>query len=444
MPENQEKPVTVIKAGWLIDGIQDEPIRNALLVLNGKKIEAVTNTEQYQIPDNAEVIDADNCTVMPGLFDGHLHLTTINACSIANYRVGIFEMTPQLQSFYTLYHAHKCFEMGFTTLRDMGRESPYGHMTAEICAVRDAINIGLVPGPRIIACGRVVTTGSHHDMNIPRAAPRVPGATVTGPWAIRDRVREYIRLGADVIKACVSGGSHAHDDPDSRNITQEELDTIVDEAHAFKKPVAAHCWTPQAHRMCLEADVDTIEHMVFVDDETIEMIKSAGKPVSPTLIHRTDHAIEIRRQIGTAPSVLEKLKQVQPYCFEAFKKMHKAGVHIFMGTDTTMDPRMGENAMELELYVEHGMTPMEAIKTSTIRSAEALGLQKTLGSLEPGKLADVIAVEGDVLTDITHLQQKENIRLIAKEGHIFVDTLSPERKYIIHPSPGEIKIIDNL
>ena len=282
------------------------------------------------------------------------------------------------------------------------------------------------------------------ERDIPRAAPRVPGATVTGPWAVRERVREYIRLGADVIKACVSGGSHAHDDPDSRNITMEELEAIVDEAHAFKKPVAAHCWTPQAHRMCLEADVDTIEHMVFVDDETIEMIKAAGKPVTPTLIHRSDHAIEVRRQIGTAPSILKKLKQVQPYCYEAFKKMHKAGVHIFMGTDTTMDPHMGENAMELELYVEHGMTPMEAIHTSTIRAAEAVGLSKTLGSLEVGKLADVVAADGDVLADITNLQHKEKIRLVTKEGGIFVDTLSSEHKYVIHPDPGKIKFIDNM
>ena len=437
-------PLKVIKAGWLIDGIQDEALKDALVVINGKKIEAVAKTGEYKIPENAEVIDASNCTVMPGLFDCHLHLSTINACSFSNYRIGIFEVTPQLQQFYTLYHAHRCFEMGFTTLRDMGRESPYGHLTAEICAVRDSIDLGLVPGPRVIACGRVVTTGSHHDMNIPRAAPRVPGATVTGPWAVRERVREYIRLGADVIKACVSGGSHAHDDPDSRNITMEELEAIVDEAHAFKKPVAAHCWTPQAHRMCLEADVDTIEHMVFVDDETIEMIKAAGKPVTPTLIHRSDHAIEVRRQIGTAPSILKKLKQVQPYCYEAFQKMHKAGVHIFMGTDTTMDPHMGENAMELELYVEHGMTPMEAIHTSTIRAAEAVGLSKTLGSLEVGKLADVVAVEGDVLADITNLQHKEKIRLVTKEGGIFVDTLSSEHKYVIHPDPGQIKFIDNM
>lgn len=219
---------------------------------------------------------------------------------------------------------------------------------------------------------------------------------------------------------------------------------MADEAHAFKKPIAAHCWTPEAHRMCLEADIDTIEHMVFVDDETTAAIVAAGKPVSPTLLARTDHNIEIRREIGTAPGILKKLKQVQPYCFEAFRKMHSAGVHIFMGTDTTMGPRMGEHAMELALYVENGMSPMDAIKTATINAAEAVGFGNKLGSFEPGKLADVVAVDGDVISDITNLQDKNKIRLVAKEGGIYVDTLSAERKYVIHPDPGEIKIIDNM
>lgn len=423
-----ENIVKIIKPGWLIDGISNEPLENKILIVKGERIEEITEPENYKIPENAQVIDATHCTLLPGLIDCHLHLASINACSFSNYRVGIFEVTPQLQEFYALYHAQRCFEMGFTTLRDMGRETPRGDFTAEICAVRDSINLGLVPGPRIIACGRIVTTGSHHDLNIPRAAPRVPGATVTGPWELRERVRQFIRMGADVIKACVSGGSHAHDDPDSRNLTQEELNAIVDEAHAFKKPCAAHCWTPQSHRMCLEAGVDTIEHMVFVDDETIDMIKSADIPVTPTLIHRTDHAINIRRKMGTSAGVL--------------KKMHRAGINIAMGTDTTMDPYMGENAMELELYVDHGMSPMEAVKTATSQAAKAVGMAKDLGTLEVGKLADFVAVEGNLLSDISALQQKKNIRLVAKAGSVFVDTLSPTPKYVIHPNPENIKIVD--
>lgn len=436
------KQQIIIRAGRLIDGTGAEPAKDALIVVEGKKIKSIEKSGAYQIPDNAIVIDASNQTVMPGLFDCHVHLASINACSFANYRVGIFEITPQLQQFYALYHAQRCFEMGFTTIRDMGRETPYGHFASEISAVRDSINIGLVPGPRVIACGRVVTTGSHHDMNIPRAAPRMPGVTVTGPWAVREKVRQFIRQGADVIKACISGGSHAHDDPDSRNITPEELEAIVDEAHAFKKPVAAHCWTPESHKIALAAGVDTIEHMVFTSDETIEAIRDAGVWVTPTLVHRSDHAIEIRRRMGTAPSILDKMRHVQPYCYDAFQRMHKAGVRIFMGTDTTMDPAMGENAMELEMYVQLGMTPMEAILTATSRAAEAIGVSDKLGTIVPGKIADIVAVDGNPLTDIKLLQEKSNIRLVMRDGQPFVDTLSSERKYIIHPHPEEIVIID--
>ena len=435
-------PPTIIRAGRLIDGTGAEPVLDALIVLGGKKIGSIERAGAYQIPENATVIDASRQTVLPGLFDCHLHLASINACSFQNYRVGIFEITPQLQQFYALYHAQRCFEMGFTTLRDMGRETPYGHFASEISAVRDSINIGLVPGPRVIACGRVVTTGSHHDMNIPRAAPRIPGVTVTGPWAVREKVREFIRQGADVIKACISGGSHAHDDPDSRNITMEELEAIVDEAHAFKKPVAAHCWTPFSHKMALDAGVDTIEHIVFTTDESIEMIRDAGVWISPTLVHRSDHAIEIRRRMGTAPSILDKMRHVQPYCYDSFRKMHEAGCRIFMGTDTTMDPAMGENAMELEFYVQFGMSPMEAIRTATAHAAEAVGLSDKLGTLVPGKIADIIAVDGNPLTDIKLLQDKANIRLVMRDGQAFVDRLSAQHTYIIHPYPEEITIID--
>ncbi|MEQ8196047.1 MAG: amidohydrolase family protein [Rhodospirillales bacterium] len=438
----QPPKIKIVKAGLLIDGHGGAPRKNAVIVIDGKRIETIGNDGAVEIPGGAEVIDASNLTVMPGMFDCHVHLAAVNACSFSNYRVGLWETTPQLLQFYTLYHAQRCFEMGFTTLRDMGRETPRGNFTAEICAVRDSINLGLVPGPRVLACGRIVTTGSHHDLNIPRSAPRVEGATATGPWALRDVVRQYVRMGCDVIKACVSGGSHAHDDPDSRNITQEELNAVVDEAHAFKKPAAAHCWTSEAHRMCLEADVDTIEHMVFTDDETIQMIKAAGKPVTPTLIHRTDHAIEIRRRMGTAESILKKLKQVQPYCWDAFKKMHKAGVKIAMGTDTVYDPVMGENAMELELYVDFGMSPMEAIQTATRNAAEAVGLGKDTGTLDAGKYADLIAVDGNPLSDIKHLQNKDNIRLVMKEGTDFINKIASERKYVIHPDPERITLID--
>jgi imidazolonepropionase-like amidohydrolase len=382
---------------------------------------------------------------MPGMNDLHVHVAAFNCLTFENYRVATFEVSPQLQMFYCLYHAQLCFEMGFTTLRDMGRGTPYGGYTAELCALRDAINAGVVPGPRMIVSGRSMITGSHFDLlTLPRAAKREPGFTADGPWELRKLVREHLRTGADVIKTCVSGGVAAKSRDSVRNMTQEELDAIVDEAHAFGNPVAVHCFTPDAQRMCVKAGADTIEHMVYTDDDAIARIVESGRYVVPTLLHRSDAAIDLRARHGASQSLVAKMREIQPACFETFRRMRAAGVRIAMGTDTTVDPQMGGNAKELELYVELGMSPMDAILSATRHAADALGMLGDIGTIEAGKLADIVAVEGNPAQDIGHLQQKERIRLVMKEGDAYVDTLSATRNYVIHPSPGEIRIIDKV
>ncbi len=435
--------VTVILGGRLIDATGGATIKNPVVVIEGKRISRIGTAGEFPLPEGAEVIDAQGLTLMPGLFDCHVHIAAYNTVSFANHRIAMFEVSPQLQSFYTLYHAQLCFEMGFTTLRDMGRNNAWANFAPELCAVRDAINNGIVPGPRLQVSGRIMTTSSHHDLNLPRAAYRHPGYTVDGPWAIRGAVREHLRTGVDIIKTCVTGGASADEEGDTRNLTQEELNAAVDEAHGFHKPCAAHCWTALSHRMCVEAGVDTIEHMVYTDDESTRIVVEAGTPVSPTLLHRTDHAIEVRRKMGSAANVLKKMKEVQPYCYDSFKRMHQAGVRIFMGTDIQFDPEMGSNATELELYVKLGMSPMEAIQTATKSAAEAMRLHKDLGTLEVGKLADVIAINGDPLSDITVLQKKDNIRMVMKEGKVYVDKLREQPLYVIHPQPGQTRLADS-
>lgn len=440
----KEKTV-VIYGGRLIDGTGGSVIKDPVIVVQGKRIKAIGKKGLVATPKGAEIIDAKKYTLMPGMFDCHVHVAAYNVLTFHNYRVAIFEVSPQLESFYALFHAQMCFEMGFTTLRDLGRATPKGQFTAELCALRNAINAGIVPGPRLLVCGRAVITNSHLDLVLPRASDRGSDMVADGPWELRRLTREQLRIGVDVIKTSVSGGGGtADEEPDVRNMTQEELDAIVDEAHAFHKPVAPHCFTAQSHKMCVKAGVDTIEHIVFTDDETIAMIKDAGIPVVPTLSHRTDHAIEVRRKIGTPQNVLTKMKKIQPYTFESFKKFHQAGVKLAMGTDMGLDPEMGSNAVELALYVKLGMTPMEAILTATKNAAEALHMDKDLGTLEVGKLADILAVDGDPSRDITVIQKKENIKMVMKDGRPYVDKISPEKKYVMHPEPGAWKIIDNL
>lgn len=442
----KQAKVRVIRGGWLIDGNGGAVSKDPVIVVEGKRIKAIGKKGEVKEPEGAQVIDAGKYTLMPGLIDCHLHLAAFNCASFANYRVSIWEVTPQLQMLYMLFHAQMCLEMGFTTLRDLGRATSRGPFVFEACAVRDAINAGIHVGPRLHVCGRPIITGSHLDLTLPRAAARNFDLSFTadGPWALRSLAREHLRAGADLLKTSVSGGGGtADEEPDVRNMTLEELEAIVDEGHAFHKPTAAHCFTAESHKMCVRAKVDTIEHMVFHDKESIAMIKDSGIPVTPTLSHRTDHAIEVRAKIGTQRNILDKMKKIQPYTFETFKVMHQAGIKIAMGTDLGPEPEIGTNARELELYVKLGMAPMEAIQTATRNAAEALWLGKDLGTLENGKLADILAVDGDPSKDITVLCDKENMKMVMKEGEPWVDKLSATPRRVIQFEPDSWKIIDN-
>ncbi|MGZ5173354.1 MAG: amidohydrolase family protein [Burkholderiales bacterium] len=442
-------PWRVIKGATLIDGRGGAPVRDPIIITQGRHIKSVGSRNDAQmrtrLPPDAEIIDAEGCTLMPGMMDLHIHTAMFNCMTFHNHRVAQFEIMPHLQQMYALFHAQNCFDMGFTTLRDLGMNGPRGLLVDEMCAVRDAINAGIVEGPRMLIGAFTTMTGSHLDLIQPRAMYRWGFNTADGPWELRKLARKNLLAGADVIKTCASGGGGTDkEEPDIRNMTQEELDAIVDEAHALHKITAVHCFTTQAQRMALKAGTDTIEHMVFHDDETIDMIREAGVPITPTLSHRTDHAIQLRREHGTAEFVLKKMKYLQPFCFETFQKMHKAGVKIAMGTDMGFEPDMGSNAAELEIYVKLGMSPMDAILTATRNAAQAIKVDSELGTIEADKLADIIAVNGDPLKDISCLQQKRNIVLVIKEGRVHADRRSGKSKNVVNVKPGEWKMADYL
>jgi imidazolonepropionase-like amidohydrolase len=438
-------PTRAISCGTLIDGRGGRPVKDAVVLLHGNRITKVGARGSLKAPPGAEVVDCSRYTVMPGMMDLHIHTAMYNCMTFHNHRVAQFETMPHLQQMYALFHAQNCFDMGFTTLRDLGMNGPYGLLVNEMCAVRDAINAGIVEGPRMLIAGFTTMTGSHLELIQPRAMYRWGFNTADGPWELRKLARKNMLAGCDVIKTCASGGGGTDkEEPDIRNMTQEELDAVVDEAHALHKHAAVHCFTTSAQRMALRAGADTIEHMVFHDDETIELIRKAGVPVTPTLSHRTDHAIALRRAHGTADFVLRKMKYLQPYCFETFRKMYKAGVKIAMGTDMGFEPDMGSNAAELEIYVKLGMKPMDAILTTTRNAAQALKQEQDLGTIEPGKLADIIAVDGDPLKNIRCLQEKKNIKIVMKEGRIYADRRPGKSKNVVNVKPGDWKIIDYL
>jgi imidazolonepropionase-like amidohydrolase len=438
-------PLKAVLGRTLIDGLGGAPTKDPVVLIQGDRIKQIGTKRTLKVPANAEIIDASRCTLMPGMMDLHIHTAMFNCMTFHNHRVAQFEIMPHLQQMYALFHAQNCFDMGFTTLRDLGMNGPRGLLVNEMCAVRNAIDAGIVEGPRMLIAGFTTMTGSHLDLIQPRAMVRFGFNTADGPWELRKLTRLNLLAGCDVIKTCASGGGGTDkEEPDIRNMTQEELDAIVDEAHALHKHTAVHCFTTQAQRMAMKAGTDTIEHMVFSDDETIDMIKEAGVPITPTLSHRTDHAIQLRREHGTAEFVLKKMKYLQPFCFDTFQKMYKAGVKIAMGTDMGFEPDMGTNAAELEIYVKLGMTPMDAILTTTRNAAQALKMDADLGTLEAGKLADLIAVDGDPIRDIGCLQVKKKIQIVMKEGKVYADRRPGQSKNVVNVKPGDWKIVDYL
>jgi len=430
--------ITVLKGGRLIDGNGGEVLKNPVVIIDGKRIKKIGAKDKTPIPKGAETIDLSGHTLMPGLMDIHLHCSAHNVVTFKNYRISQLEVTPPLQMLYTLFHQQILFEMGFTTLRDHPWPNAYGgHNSTELVAIRDAVDAGIFAGPRLIVGGYATMTGSHLDLITPRGCRREPDATADGPWELRKLARQQLRIGVDFVKTCASGGGGTDKEaPDVRNMTQEELDAVVDEAHALDKHCACHCFTPTAQKMALKAGADTIDHCVFTDDEAIEMLVEKQTPIVPTLLHRSDRAMEVRRRVGTSDFTLNKMKMLQPHTKATFQRYIKAGVKIAMGTDMALDPEMGANAQELEIYVDYGMTPMEAIQTATKNTAEAIWIDKDTGTLEAGKYADIIAIDGDPLKDIRILQEKEKIKIVMKEGKIFVDRRPGHQKYVIHDQQG--------
>lgn len=265
-------------------------------------------------------------------------------------------------------------------------------------------------------------TYAHLELLLPHHAIRAPNTTADGPWELRKMVRDQLRRGCDFIKTCASGGGGT-DHQDARgilNLTEEELDAIVDEAHLLGKHVATHAWTPESQKRAMRAGTDTLEHCVRTDDEAIEMMLERGTPIVPTLAVRTEHALKLVEQAGASKFVMENYRRHQRYAFENFQKLYRAGVKIALGTDTNVQPNMGENALELEVYVQLGMTPMEAILSATRHAAEAIGMGKEIGTLDPGKSADLIAVRGNVLENVSLLREKANIELVMREGELLV------------------------
>ncbi len=411
----------LVLAGRLWDGSGAPARRDAGLVVRGGRIERVAPVAELTGWTGPR-LDASGATVMPGLMDLHVHLVSVLDPDEPNAIWAEVSARTQLLTLHAAKNARLMLEAGFTTVRDLA--GPINPLNLEVLALRRAIAIGLVPGPRIFVAGWVGQTGGHSDLPLPDAWPREESVYADGPWAVRRLVRAEIRLGVDLFKTSASGGAAGHkEELWWRNYTAEELTALVDEAHAVGKRVAVHSHTAEATRRALRAGVDTIEHGTELDEECLRLFAETGAFMVPTISIRSERAMRGRAAGQAPPEVVRKYAEVAATGDKWFRRACEAGVRMALGTDTYRSLRdyWGQNAYELELMVERGLSPEQALLTATRNAAAALGAEDRLGTLEPGKLADLIVVDGEPDRDVRVLQDHARIRVVMREGRIVVN-----------------------
>jgi len=417
----------LLLAGRLWDGTGAGARREVALLVRDGRVDRVAPAAELADWVGPR-LDVPGATVMPGLMDLHVHLVSVVDPDEPNAIWAEVSARTQLLTLHAAKNARLMLEAGFTTVRDLA--GPINPLNLEALALRRAIAIGLVPGPRIFVAGWVGQTGGHSDLPLPDAWPRDESVYADGPWAVRRLVRAEIRLGADLFKTSASGGAAGHkEELWWRNYTAEELAALVDEAHAVGKRVAVHSHTAEATKRALRAGVDTIEHGTELDEECLALFLETGAFLVPTISIRSERARAGRAAGQAPPEVVRKYRHVAAVGDEWFRRASQAGVRMALGTDTYRSLRdyWGKNAYELELMVERGLSPEHALLTATRNAAEALGAGDRLGTLEPGKLADLLIVDGEPDRDVRLLQDPARLLVVMREGRIVVDRRPPGR-----------------
>jgi imidazolonepropionase-like amidohydrolase len=407
----QTPAVTVLKAAHLFDAKNGRLIDGGVVVVQGDKI--VASGAGVATPANARVIDLGDATLLPGFIDAHVHLTDeFKPDYYKGFYQGMFRF-PAEQSFYAAQYAKRTLEAGFTTVRNVGASDFVD------VGLRNAVEAGVAVGPHILtAIHAIGSTGGHCDNSpFPPEVVKPSGpieGVCNGPEECRAAVRYQMKWGADVIKICSSGGVLSESDPvDVPQLTPAELSAIIGEAHAWKRKVAAHAHGDLAARQAVEAGVDSIEHGSFLTESTLKLMKEKGVYLVPTRLA----VYWVNKQVDTYPPVIaEKARAAARSHGDMFKMALRVGVPIAFGTDSGVSPH-GMNAKEFGLMVELGMSPTAALLSGTRESAKLLGIDGQAGTLEAGKLADVVAVRGNVLNDIT---ATEHPVFVMKHGAVVV------------------------
>ncbi len=414
--QGDASPVTVIRAGRMFDSIHGTMLRDQVVVIRGQRIAAVGAASAVAIPPGARVIDLSGATVLPGLIDGHEHLFLTGEAG-GRYDEQLLTESWQYRTIEAVVNARRDLDAGFTTERDCGTE---GAMYSDV-DVRHAIDRGLVPSPRMFVATRdLSTTGSYPLLGYSPEVPVPIGLQeVDGPWQARKAVREEISYGADFIKIYGTGESHFAPDGtlvSMPTFTLAEVKAIVAEAHSLGRKVGCHAYGGEGLENCINGGVDSIEHGLVLSDDDVRKMAAHGTWLVPTLyVYETIRQDDLRASGG---------KNSRAALHEgSFKKALAAGVKIAFGTDAGPFPH-GTQAKEFEYMVAFGMKPAAAIQAATIRAAELIGWQDRVGSITPGKYADIDAVSGDPLTDI---KQLEHVEFVMKGGDVVKNELANNR-----------------
>lgn len=405
----------VLKAARLFDGKSDRLVEPGVVVVSGNKIQAIGGAA----PANATVIDLGDATLLPGFIDAHTHLTYEFDPDYDGARLRGFSRTVAESAIRASANARKTLLAGFTTVRDVGSEDFLD------VGLRNAINAGVVPGPRmLVAVHALGATGGHCDdgaglrFGLLNHEMGPEDGVINSSDQARFAVRFNIKYGADVIKTCATGGVLSPtDDVDVPQLSQAELDAIVGEAHELRRKTAAHAHGAEGAKRAIRAGIDSIEHGTFLDDEAMRMMRERGTYLVPTLATRSGLA-----ESKFPPRVQQKADLAVKAQDGMVRRALQMGVKIALGTDAAVYPH-GNNALEFVLMAANGMTPAQSLRAGTSAAADLLGLADKVGTLEVGKLADVVAVPGNPFQDIRVTQ---SVLFAMKEGVIYRNDRAPK------------------
>ena len=396
----------VITADRMVDVKAGKVIESAVVIIEDDVIVQAGHSKKIAIPDNAEVMALGDYTLMPGLMDMHVHLTS----DPTKHGYSSLSVSVPRAAITGVKHAKDTLMAGFTTVRNVGAPG------FTDVALRDAINDGDVQGPRMFVAGPSLgVTGGHCDNNLlPYGYHDKSEGVADGPWEVRKKVRENIKYGATVIKFCATGGVLSKGTKvGAQQYTEEEMQALIEEAHLRGLTVATHAHGTSGIKAALRSGVDSVEHVSLLDDEAIDLAKKHGTYFSMD-VYVTEYILGEGEKAGILPESLAKERIVGTKQRENFRKAVKAGVNMVFGSDAGVYPH-GDNGKQFARMVTWGMTPMEAIQAATINSATLLKQQESLGSIEAGRKADVIAVKGNPLDDMALM---EDVGLVVKDGQI--------------------------